>query len=66
MNPLTRAALGGDLLGQMRPALAHAVGAVFMVGLVIAALALLSALLVPAGHAHDLAIPREPITRPGA
>ena len=66
VNPLTRAALGGDLLGQMRPALAHAVGAVFMVGLVIAALALLSALLVPAGHARDLAIPREPITRPGA
>jgi len=66
VNPLTRAALGGDLLGQMRPALAHAVGAVFMVGLVIAALALLSALLVPAGHARDLAIPRDPITRPGA
>jgi predicted MFS family arabinose efflux permease len=66
VNPLTREALGGDLLGQMRPALAHAVGAVFMVGLVIAALALLSALLVPAGHARDLAIPRDPITRPGA
>jgi hypothetical protein len=42
------------------------VGAVFMVGLVIAALALLSALLVPAGHARDLAIQRDPVTRPGA
>jgi EmrB/QacA subfamily drug resistance transporter len=66
VNPITRAALGNDLLGQMRPTLAHAVGAVFMVGLVIAALALLSALLVPAGHARDLAIQRDPVTRPGA
>jgi hypothetical protein len=66
VNPITRATLGGDLLGQMRPALAHAVGAVFVVGLVIAALALVSALLVPAGHARDLAIERDPVTRPGA
>ena len=66
VNPMTRATLGGDLLGQMRPALAHAVGGVFMVGLVIAALALLSGLLVPAGRARDLAIQRDPVTRPGA
>jgi MFS family permease len=66
VNPMTRATLGADLLGQMRPALAHAVGAVFVVGLVIAVLALLSALLVPAGHARDLAIQRDPVTRPGA
>lgn len=66
VNPMTRATLGADVLGQMRPALAHAVGAVFVVGLVIAVLALLSALLVPAGHARDLAIQRDPVTRPGA
>ena len=66
VNPMTRATLGSDLLALMRPALAHAVGGVFMVGLVIAALALLSGLLVPAGRARDLAIQRDPITRPGA
>ncbi len=66
VNPMTRATLGADVLGQMRPALAHAVGAVFVVGLVIAVLALLSALLVPACHARDLAIQRDPVTRPGA
>jgi len=66
VNPITRATLGSDLLGQMRPALAHAVGGVFVVGLVIAAIALLSALLVPAGRARDLAIPRDRAARPGA
>jgi EmrB/QacA subfamily drug resistance transporter len=66
VNPITRATLGSDLLGQMRPALAHAVGGVFVVGLVIAGVALLSALLVPAGRARDLAIPRDRATRPGA
>jgi hypothetical protein len=50
----------------MRPALAHAVGGVFVVGLVVAVVALLSGLLVPAGHARDLAIPRDRVTRPGA
>ncbi len=66
VNPMTRVTLGRDLLGQMRPALAHAVGGVFMVGLVIAVLALLSALLVPAGRARDLAIPQDHPARPGA
>jgi hypothetical protein len=66
VNPITRATLGSDLLGQMRPALAHAVGGVFVVGLVIAAIALLSALLVPPGRARDLAIPRDRAARPGA
>jgi EmrB/QacA subfamily drug resistance transporter len=66
VNPITRATLGADVLDQMRPALAHAVGGVFVVGLVVATVALLSALLVPAGRAHDLAIPRDRATRPGA
>jgi len=66
VNPITRATLDSDLLALMRPALAHAVGGVFVVGLVVAVVALLSGLLVPAGHAHDLAIPRDRATRPGA
>ncbi|MFI5377653.1 MAG: hypothetical protein ACHQ8D_23685, partial [Candidatus Rokuibacteriota bacterium] len=66
VNPITRATLGSDLLALMRPALAHAVGGVFVVGLVVAAVALLSGLLVPAGHARDLAIPRDRATRPDA
>jgi hypothetical protein len=66
VNPMTRVTLDSDLLGQMRPALAHAVGGVFVVGLVIAVLALLSALLVPAGRARDLAIPRDHPACPGA
>ena len=60
VNPLTRATLGEALLGQMRPVLAHAIGGVFVVGLVIAAAALLSAFLVPAGQVADLAADREP------
>jgi EmrB/QacA subfamily drug resistance transporter len=66
INPVTRATLGDDLLGQMRPALAHAVGGVFVVGLVIAVVALLSALLVPAGQARDLAARHEPVSPPGS
>lgn len=60
VNPITRGTLGGDVLGAMRPALAHAVGAVFVVGLVIAVAALASAFLVPAGQARDLAVHQEP------
>jgi hypothetical protein len=62
VNPMTRGGLGGALLEQMRPALAHAVGAVFVVGLVFAILAMLSAFLVPAGHARDLAVRGEGVT----
>jgi len=56
VNPITRATLGEAVLGQMRPVLAHAVGGVFGVGLVIAVVALLSAFLVPAGQVRDLAV----------
>jgi EmrB/QacA subfamily drug resistance transporter len=62
VNPVTRVALGGDLLDQMRPVLAHAVGAVFVVGLVIAVMAMISAFLVPPGQAHDLAVRGEGVT----
>ena len=65
VNPLTRGGLGDDVLGQMRPALAHAVGGVFTVGLAIAAAALLSAFLVPAGQARDLSVHQEPATPRG-
>jgi EmrB/QacA subfamily drug resistance transporter len=65
-NPITRATVGDDLLGLMRPALAHAVGGVFVVGLVIAVMALISALLVPAGQARDLAVHHEPVAPPGS
>jgi len=56
VNPVTRGTLGGDLLRQMRPALAHALAGVFLAGLIIALTALVSALLVPAGQARDLAV----------
>jgi MFS family permease len=62
VNPVTRATLGEAVLGQMRPVLAHAIGGVFVVGLVIAVAALLSAFLVPAGQVRDLADDREPVT----
>jgi Na+/melibiose symporter-like transporter len=66
VNPMTRGALGGDLLEQMRPALADAVGAVFVVGLVIALMAMVSAFLVPAGQARDLDVRREGVTPSGS
>jgi hypothetical protein len=60
VNPLTRASLDGSVLGQIRLAMAHAIGEVFVVGLVVALCALGSAFLVPAGQARDLAAAREP------
>jgi MFS family permease len=65
VNPITRATLGEAVLGQMRPVLAHAIGGVFVVGLLIAAAALLSAFLVPAGRVRDLAVRGEPVSRSG-
>jgi hypothetical protein len=55
VDPLTRAGLAPEVLAHMRTAMAHAVGAVFVVGLVICLAALASAFLVPAGQARDLA-----------
>ncbi len=65
VNPITRGTLGEALLGQMRPVLAHAIGGVFVVGLVMAVAALLSAFLVPPGQARDLAVGRDPVTPSG-
>jgi EmrB/QacA subfamily drug resistance transporter len=65
VNPVTRVTLGEAVLGQMRPVLAHAIGGVFVVGLVIAVGALLSAFLVPPGQVRDLAIGHEPVTPSG-
>jgi hypothetical protein len=50
----------------MRPAMAHAVGSVFVVGLVVALAALASAFLVPAGQARELAVAQEPVTPSGS
>jgi EmrB/QacA subfamily drug resistance transporter len=60
VNPVSRAALSADVLAHMRLAMSHAVGGVFVVGLVIALAALASGFLVPAGHARDLAVSQEP------
>ena len=66
VNPLTRAQLSAELISQLRPAMAHAVGSVFVVGLVVAVAALLSALLVPPGQARELAVAQEPATPSGS
>jgi EmrB/QacA subfamily drug resistance transporter len=65
VNPVTRAALGADVLDQMRPAMANAVGSVFLVGLVVALAALASAFLVPAGQASELAVAQDPVSPAG-
>jgi hypothetical protein len=65
VNPVTRATLAETMLSQMRPVLAHAIGGVFVVGLVIAMAALLSAFLVPPGQVRDPADVREPVTPSG-
>jgi EmrB/QacA subfamily drug resistance transporter len=66
VNPVTRAGLGAEVLGHMRTAMAHAVGGVFVVGLVVAVAALLSAFLVPPGHARELAAAQEPASPSGS
>jgi EmrB/QacA subfamily drug resistance transporter len=66
INPVTRAGLGADVLDRMRPAMAHAVGSVFVVGLVVALVALASAFLVPAGQASELAVAQEPAAPSGS
>ena len=66
VNPLTRAGLGAEVLATLRPAMAHAVGSVFVVGLVVAVAALASAFLVPLGQARDLAVAQEPAAPSGS
>jgi EmrB/QacA subfamily drug resistance transporter len=64
VNPALRPSLPPDVLAVFSEALAHALHAVFLVGLVIACLALASALLVPAGRAQDLILDENRATEP--
>ena len=66
VNPLTRAGQSPEVLALLRPTMAHAVGGVFVVGLVVAVAALASALLVPPGQARDLAGAQEPVAPSGS
>jgi len=56
IEPTLRSALPPVVLGAFSQGLANALHWVFLVGLGIASLALLSAFLVPAGRAQDLAL----------
>lgn len=66
VNPATRRALAEPVLAQVRPALAHALHAVFVVGLVVCLGAVVSSFLVPAGRARDLARAGEAPSTPGS
>ncbi len=55
VNPATRETLAPAVLAGVRLALANALHAVFVVGLIVCLLALASAFLVPGGRARDLA-----------
>jgi EmrB/QacA subfamily drug resistance transporter len=56
IEPTLRQSLPPEVLAAFSQGLANALHAVFVVGLAIASLALLSAFLVPAGRAQDLAL----------
>jgi hypothetical protein len=56
IEPTLRSALPPAVLAAFSQGLANALHGVFLVGLGIALLALLSAFLVPAGRAQDLAL----------
>jgi EmrB/QacA subfamily drug resistance transporter len=64
VSPLTREALSPAVLAHIRLALASALHGVFVVGLVVALLALASAFLVPSGRARDLARAEEAAESP--
>jgi len=66
VNPLTRAALAPAVLAHVRLAMAQALHAVFVVGLVVCVLALASSFLVPSGRARDLARAEEAAHTPGS
>jgi hypothetical protein len=63
VHPVLRHTLPAPVLAAFSQGLANALHAVFLVGLVIALLAVLSAFLVPAGRAQDLALSGEGATR---
>lgn len=60
LQPAVRAGLPPSLLGGLQGALAHALHGVFLVGLGVALLALISILLLPEGLARDLALSEGP------
>jgi EmrB/QacA subfamily drug resistance transporter len=66
VHPVLRQTLPAPVLAAFSQGLANALHAVFLVGLAIALLAVLSAFLVPAGRAQDLALtpPAPPVPRP--
>jgi EmrB/QacA subfamily drug resistance transporter len=63
IQPSLRSGLPPVVLAAFSQGLANALHAVFLVGLAIASLALLSAFLVPAGRAQDLALAEKPAPR---
>jgi hypothetical protein len=63
IQPTLRGQVPSAVLAAFSQGLANALHAVFLVGLGIAALALLSAFLVPAGRAQDLALGDERASR---
>lgn len=66
MQPALRGGIPPAVLAAFSQGLANALHAVFLVGLVIATLALLSAFLVPAGRAQELALGEERARGPEA
>jgi EmrB/QacA subfamily drug resistance transporter len=66
VNPALRATLPAPVLAAFGQALGSALHAVFLVGLVIACLALLAAFMVPAGRAQDLVLNESRMPRPSS
>ena len=64
IHPALRATLPAPVLAAFSQALANALHAVFVVGFVIACLALASAFMVPAGRVRDLALREHRVTEP--
>lgn len=65
IDPLTRRHLSPAVLLAVQSGLADALQGVFWVGLIVAALALLSAFLVPKGKAHEHVAQRTPVASVG-
>ena len=66
VNPATRETLAPVLLAHIRLVLAHALHGVFVVGLIVCLMALVSSFLVPSGRARDLARAEEAAPTPGS
>jgi hypothetical protein len=66
VNPATRETLAPVLVAHVRLALANALHGVFVVGLIVCIVALVSSFLVPSGRARDLARAEEAPSTPGS